>query len=350
VSSSSSNSDPPLSAATAEALVEQVAHIGSASGDLAAGLRAAADETESYRLAAALRHVAEQVERGRPLDDVIAGATRRLPPHLAGLIRGAQRTGQLGTVLVEWLENRRAARVHWRSVMSALAYPAITLLISVAIYILFAMAIVRPFREIIEEMGLRTPVNLNAIYWVSTTGLAWLGWASILLFAALLALRIVGGRSAWSWMMSQLPLIGGTWHWTGVAEVLRSLGLLVEHRVPLPEALQLAGDGATDAYVGRLLRSCSQKVAGGMPLFLAIIQQRALPLSIVPLVRWGEQNDTLPEGLKSAAEMLEGRLRLRSLLLIQIFPPLIFILVAILVLSFFAVISGTMFTLLNGLM
>jgi type II secretory pathway component PulF len=349
LSTPTTHSDPQLSAATAEALVERIAHVGEGSGHLPAGLRAAADETDSFRLAAALRHVASEVERGRPLDDVIAGATRRLPPNLAGLIRGAQRTGQLGTVLVEWIENRRAARVHWSAVESAMIYPITTLVIAVGICILFAVAIVRPFHEMIEEMEVRTPVNLNAIYWLSTTGLNWLFILSIAFVVMLVPLRLIGGRVAWSWTLSQLPLIGGTWHWTGVAEALRSLSLLIEHRVPLPEALRLAGDGATDAYVGGLLRNLAQRVAGGVPLFLAIIQQRGLPLSIVPLVRWGEQTGSLADGLRSAAEMLEGRLRLKSLLLIQIFPPLIFILVAALVLSFISVVAGTMLTLLRGL-
>jgi type II secretory pathway component PulF len=344
------SSDPPITAQVAEELIDRLAQIGESSGLVVAGLRAAAEETESYRLAAALRHVAGEVERGRPLDDVIAGATRRLPPHLAGLIRGAQRTGQLGTVLAEWLENRRAARAHWQSIIVALTYPALTLVLAILVYILLAMAFVRPFREIVVEMGVNTPMNLNAVYWVSTTGLNVFLASLAAVSGMLLLLRLAGGRVAWSWMITQLPLIGATWHWTGVAEVLRSLSLLVEHRLPLPEALRLAGEGATDGYVGRLCRDLAGRVEGGSPLFMAIVQQRSLPLSIVPLVRWGEQQAVLPDGLKSAAEMLEGRLKMRSLLLVQIIPPLIFIVVAVAALSYITVILATMFNMMSGLM
>lgn len=343
------NSDPPLAAATAEALLDRVAQLGESSGDLVAGLRAAAQETDSIRLASALRRVAGEVERGRPLDDVIAAATRRLPPHLAGLVRAAQRTGQLGSVLAEWLENRRTARAHWSGVIASLTYPAFTLVLAILIYILVARAVIRPFKEIIDDFGLTLPVNISAMYWVSTTGLSWFLWILGALALVLIGLRLIGGRAAWSWMMSQLPLIGGTWHWTGVSEMLRSLGLLVEHRLPLPEALRLAGDGASDAYVGSLCSELSQRVAQGTPLFLAILQQRGLPLSIVPLIRWGEQNDALPDGLKSAAEMLEGRLRMRALLLIQIIPPLVFIVVGLLIVSFITVVMTTMFRMLQGL-
>jgi type II secretory pathway component PulF len=293
--------------------------------------------------------LARELERGRPLDDVVAAATRRLPPHLAGLVRGAQRTGHLGPVLVEWFENRRAARQHWANVTTALAYPAFVVALAVLIYILFAMMIVQPFRDIISDMNLRVTGNLAAVFWVSTTGLTWFLWSLAILTGMLVVLRLVGGRMAWSWMVTQLPLVGGTWHWTGAAETLRSLGLLIEHRLPLPEALRLAGDGATDAYVGRLCHGLARRVEQGTPLFLAILEQRGLPLSIVPLVRWGEQNDVLPDGLKSAAEMLEGRLRMRSLLLIQVIPPLVFILVGLIALSFITLVMGTMLTMMQGL-
>jgi type II secretory pathway component PulF len=349
VTTPTTSSDPPLAAATAEALLDRVAQLGESSGDLVAGLRAAAEETESFRLAAALRHVAREVERGRPLDDVIAGTTRRLPPHLAGLVRAAQRTGKLGTVLAEWLDNRRAARSHWAAVIASLTYPAFTLVLALLIYILLSMAVVRPFKEIFTDIGIDIPFNLGALYWVSTTGLTWFLWTLGIVALALVGLRLIGGRWGWSWMMTQAPLIGGTWHWTGVSEMLRSLSLLVEHRLPLPEALRLAGDGASDAYVGSLCRELSQRVEQGSPLFLAILQQRGLPLSIVPLVRWGEQNDSLPDGLKSAAEMLEGRLRMRSLILIQILPPLVFILVGLMAMSFITAVMSTMFTMISGL-
>jgi type II secretory pathway component PulF len=340
---------PSLSTDTAEALVERVAQLGESGAPLVAGLRAAADESDSLRLAMALRRVAAEVERGRALDEVVAGAARRLPPHLAGLIRAAQRTGRLGQVLAEWIENRRVARQHWRSVVSALTYPALTVALAILIYIVFATFVVQPLRMIVEDLHLRLPVNLNVLFWISTTGLVFFLVACLTLAAMLVGLRLIGGRSVWSLMITHLPLIGSTWHWTGVAEMLRSLSLLVEHQIPLPEALRLTGGGIGDAYVGGLCRDLAVRVEGGTPLFLAIIQQRSLPLSIVPLVRWGQQSGAVADGLRSAAEMLEGRLRMQSLLLVQIVPPLIFLVVGVMILSLVGAIGATLLTLIQGL-
>jgi len=49
----------------------------------------------------------------------------------------------------------------------------------------------------------------------------------------------------------------------------------------------------------------------------------------VPLVRWGEQHDALDDALRSAAELMEGRLRSRTHVLAQIVPPLVFVIVGV---------------------
>jgi type II secretory pathway component PulF len=143
--------------------------------------------------------------------------------------------------------------------------------------------------------------------------------------AAGLAARILGGRSGWSWLMSNLPFVGSAWHWTGVAEWLRCLRLLVEHQVPLPEALRLTAGGISDAYVAAQCRALAAEVERGTSLTMSLIKLRTLPLSIVPLVHWGERRGHLADSLRAAAEMIEGRLDLRAGLLTQILPPLLMV-------------------------
>ena len=63
------------------------------------------------------------------------------------------------------------------------------------------------------------------------------------------------------------------------------------------------------------------------------------PACLVPLVRWGEETGTLAEALDAGREMLEERVRMRSLLLQMALPPVLFIAIGCLVL--FAV--GAMF-------
>src|SRR2546430_1110843 len=98
----------PFAAQSSEAVIECTAAIATAGMPLPAGFRAAAEEAASWRVAAALRSLADELERGRSLEDCLTSA-RRLPPYVAGLVRAAQSTGDLGVTLVAWTANRRSA-------------------------------------------------------------------------------------------------------------------------------------------------------------------------------------------------------------------------------------------------
>jgi type II secretory pathway component PulF len=343
------NLSVPLSVGAAEAVIERAAQTAGAGMPLATGLRTAADETDSWRLARALRSIAAQLDQGRTLDQIIETKANRLPPHLAGLIRAAQRTGALAQVLAEWLENRRAVREHWRALLTALAYPAIAVILAAAVFLLLANTVVGTFKPMLEDFGMRLPAATTSFIRLCEVGTQVIPVSLGVALLCAIGLRLIGGRSGWSWLVTNLPLVGLPWHWTGVTEMLRSLGLLLERRVPLAEALRLTADGIADGYVASQCRKLATRVEKGSSLTMSLVHLRTLPLSIVPLVRWGELHDLLPEGLKSAAEMIEGRLERRTAMLVQIIPPVVFVLVGVIAVSGVVSIFLPLISLIQGL-
>ncbi|HMC11448.1 MAG TPA: type II secretion system F family protein, partial [Pirellulaceae bacterium] len=320
---------PTLTATAAEAVVERAAHIVALGMPLPAGLRAAAKEADSWQLARALNRIAGELDAGRSLSDCLTQGDGRWPQPLSGLVHAAERVGEVGPMLGQWIENRLSARRHWRGVLAALAYPALSIVLFVLVFVEFNAIVIGPFKELIQDIGLKLPMNTRAIFWISGVGVRILAVLAAVIAVALIVVRLMGGRVAWSALMNNLPLVGPAWHWTGVVEMLRCLGLLVEYRVPLPEALRLAAGGIADAHVAKQCRALATRVEQGTSLTMAIVGLRTLPLSIAPLVRWGEQHDCLGDALRWAAEMLEGRLRLRTGLLVQVIPPVVFVLIGV---------------------
>jgi type II secretory pathway component PulF len=314
---------------------------------LAAGLRAAAAEADSLRLARALRTLAAEVEQGRPL--AVSLERIGLPAHLAALIRAGEQGGDLGPLLAEWLENRRAAREQWHSAVAALVYPALSLALMVGVFLLFSLFVVPTFRQLIESLGMRLPLGTRAIFWFTSAAAPVLAAVCGVGLVAAIVLRLLAGRAAWSWLISHLPVLGPIWHWSSATEMLRGLGLLLEQQMPLPEALRVVGDGLRDGFVGAQCHRLATRVEQGTSLTMALVALRTLPLSIVPLVHWGEREHALPEALRSAAELLEGRLKLRSDWMAQVIPPIVFVVVGSMALALVGLIAGTLIPLIRGL-
>jgi type II secretory pathway component PulF len=344
----SDESLPPLTADAAADAAERAAIIAAASMPLPAGLRAAAREAHSVSAAAGFRRLARALERGRSLDDCLQDGAR-FSPYVGGLIRAAQRSGETGVTLAALFENRRSARQYWGGILAALAYPGIVVALAIALFLLFGLYVVPIFGTMYGEFGLKLPAPTIYLLTSVDFGTRFFPWivGAVVVIAA--GTRLIGGRAAWSALVANLPFIGRAWHWTGVAEMLRGLALLVEHHVPLPEALRLTAGGVTDAYVAVQCRKLATQVEEGQPLFMALVQLRNLPLSIVPLIRCGEQTDALALALRSAAEMLEGRLKLQTHVLAQVVPPLVFAFIGVSLASAVIALFLPMMSLIQGL-
>jgi type II secretory pathway component PulF len=337
-----------IAAAASEAVLECTAAIATSGMPLPAGLRAAAQEAASARVATGLRSLAAELERGRSLSDCLASAPR-LPPYVAGLIRAAQGSGDIGLTLAAWTANRRSARQYWRATLAALAYPGIAVAMAIAVFLLFGLLIIPIFRTLYAEFGLKLP--MPTIYLFRTAEFAMVAFPLLALFAVSISIgaRLFGGRAGWSFLIANLPLIGSAWHWTGVAEMLRCLELLVERHVPLPAALRLTAAGLRDAYVSQQCSRLATSIEEGRSLTMALVGLRTLPLSIVPLVRCGEQQEQLAPSLRSAAEMLENRLKVRTHVVAQIVPPLVFVFVGVCFASAIIALYLPMISLIQGL-
>jgi type II secretory pathway component PulF len=143
-------------------------------------------------------------------------------------------------------------------------------------------------------------------------------------------IRVLGGRSGWSRVMSAMPIFGDLWHWSSVSEMLRGLRLLLESQIPLPDALRLTADSLRDRYMAVGCARLAQLVSEGQSLSNAL-ESTPVPRSILPLLRSGERQGTLIESIELATELLEVRLKSMSQLVASLAPPLIFLWVVVLI-------------------
>lgn len=317
-----------LSATEAEELTGRIAQISAGNLPLVPGLRAAADESPSLRVASALRSVAAQIEQGRSLDDVLADSDRSVPRHIAGLLAAAARTGNLGDALVELADQQRATRDLRQSVAGGFAYPLVVLCLASILLLSIMFFVVGTYQQMFETFQLHLPLLTMVLFWWRDVGL-WLivGFIAIVLVVCAV-IRLRQGRAGWYRLLGTMPLFGPLWHWSGFAEWLGLLSVLVRNQIPLPEALRLAGDGISNDHVGGISRWLADGTEEGQTAWQMLSTTRRAPASLIPLVRWGEEKGSLTDAFCTGREMFESRVRVRSLLLQTILPPILFIAIA----------------------
>ena len=279
-------------------LAERLAELSQAGLPLPEGLRAAAADADSVRLAGVLRMIAAELDAGVSLEIALGRLERRLPAYVQGVVRAGVRSGQLPALLTHMAAADRHAGQTRREIRLALAYPALLLTLMVAL-VLFVVFFVLPNMELIyddfeTEMPALTNMLLTSGHLIgafvrSWTGIVLLGIAGVglLLFIFYRAVEWAGWSLAnprnvrssvqasnqlstlfnaircWpSRLLGTFPLVGPLMLWGQVASWARLLSVLVEARVPLSEALSLAAEGTRSANLADLSDRLAEQVRG----------------------------------------------------------------------------------------
>ncbi len=326
-----------LAAGQAAEVVAHLADVSASGAPLVAGLRAAAAEVASPRVAAALAEIADEVTAGASLERVLANQRQRFPPHVRGLVAAAASTAQLGVALEELVDHHRALRETWWAVWGALAYPLLVLSLAAGVIGFLLLEVMPVFGTMFDDFQLDMPQITQGLVLLSAgcvEALAgthkWLTWGSVLTaVAAVVCLRLVVGPARWRRFLGTVPVLGPVISWTGAAAFARMLAVLIDHGVPLPKALQLTADAVQD---GNVRETCLALAAGaeqGRPLSELLAAHPRLPATLVPFVRCGERNGELSDALRTASEVFLGRIHLRASLLRTVSPQLIFVFVGL---------------------
>ena len=338
-----------LSAEESVELAAQLAELGRSGLRLPEGLRAAAGELPGRKLPETMRQIAADLERGEALDRVLADRSRRLPADLRGMVLAGVRSGHVVEVLEEFVDLKRERIELRRRIWAALAYPLLLLVMMAVLFLFLKIFVVGQMAAVFEDFEAELPTLTEFFLWFSD----YAGWALLVLaglFGAGGAMLITLGRLPWVARAQYLvPLVGPLWRYSRLSQIARTVRLLLVEGVPLDEALRTAGDGLPDGYLRRGCRRVAAEVESGRPLSECLADAEAFPASMVPLIEWGEANNSLAGAFEAIAEALDGRVQSHDTLIGSVVLPVVFLLVVGFVGTMFVALLMPMISLIQRL-
>ncbi|MCR0983629.1 type II secretion system F family protein [Roseomonas populi] len=256
-----------------------------------------------------LRGLHDTVRTGTSLSAAVAARPAAFPGWYAAAIATAEGTGKLPSVLDRLAtETLRLERVAER-IRSGLTYPAVVLLLSVAVVIVLITVVLPALEPLFSAAGGRLPAStrfmLDASAWLREWGAVGLAG---LLAIGLLAWRALSAREARLWRDARLlrmPLVGTLIWRSATARFTRLLGVLLSSGVPLAEAMQHAGAAAGNTAVAAGLERARAHLSAGAGFAAALTREEALPRLAITLVGIGEEGGRLREMLEEVAVIHE---------------------------------------------
>lgn len=351
------NERKSLSSAESERVLATVAELAAAQMPLADGLRAAAAEATG-RVARGLRTLADELQQGKSLEQVCNDQNLRLPPHVRGMVSAAARTGQLGPALDDLLEHQRVVQsLFWR-IWGSLIYPLIVFVLNVVLVTFMLSYIVPVFKSVLIDFELRLPHATQAIISLSDAAVflvAGPGRAATVTLVIVVVMFLFfaatgrGGAAVQRMLIESVPILGPLWQWSGAAGFMYLLGSLLEKNIPLVDALRLTADATHKADLRKSGHWLADEVASGRNLADAVQVSGCWPASSVPLLRWGERTNALPEALHTVSDMLVDRVEMRSDWLRSVSPPFLYVFVGLTAAAVIVSLFAPLVSLIQGL-
>jgi type IV pilus assembly protein PilC len=260
---------------------------------------------------------------------------RVFPEYYRGILRSAELTGRLDTVLkqlAEYLERDLAVR---RKVKSASIYPAVIAAMSVVVIVVLAVFVMPRFETFFASLDAKLPLPTRML--LATTGFigtywwAIVGGAAGLFFLLFAGTRAESGKYAWHKLLLKVPVVGETIRFVMVERFARILAAMVGAGVSLPEALRVSTQSLRNRVFMRALGGVGESMFRGEGLARPLTATGLFPATATQMIRVGEETGTLDNQLDTTADYYEGELRYKIERLTALFEPIVILVMGVIV-------------------
>ena len=293
-------------------------------------------DSKNKKFAAVLGDVLEAVGTGSTISDAIAVHRAIFPSYYLALLRAGELTGrmdesfdQLHVYIKRDLELTRAIR-------KALIYPAILLVVAIAVSLLIVLFVIPKFADFFKDFNAELPLPTRMLMAVadfvsSPLGIGFFILLGIVVLLFVLWFQTPGGRGALQRFLLRVPLLGTVLTYAATERFCRVLGSLIDAGVALPDALPTAADCTNNLVFEERLADASDRVLAGEGFSEPLRSTELFPATVVQMVRVGERTGALAEQLEGAASFFKDELDYSVDKLTQWFEPLVIVFIGLVV-------------------
>jgi type II secretory pathway component PulF len=276
---------------------------------LSEALDSLSQSTEHNGFGQIIEDIARRVREGKPLSDTLEQYPRAFSRASIALVRSAEASGTMPTVLAqiaEYLENQTDVV---RRVRGALTYPAFMFLAAVSVTVFLLTVILPRFEKIFALRGATLPKPTAMLMALSSSltdhYLYWLAGIGTAALVITLWYRTAPGRIHRDWLKLNLPVLRGIFHKLYQSRSFRTIGELVNTGVPMVEVLRITRNVADNTYYQRLWDDVCERVKKGERLSQPLTASPLMPDTFVRMVGSGDQSGRLGQVFLHLARFTE---------------------------------------------
>ena len=291
----------------------QLATLIGAGLPLASSLRTVAEQTQSKAMKSIVEEILVSVESGKTLHDSFSQYPDTFNGVYLALIQAGETSGTLDLALKRLADQEEKDAAMMSKIKGALVYPAIILVVIIAVLAFMMIMVVPQVKDLYEDMGEELPELTQFLVTISDFfGNFW--WLVLIVLAGIVGgcwyavKKTPAGRKVMDSIKIHVPIFGGLFRKLYVSRFARTAEMMLATGVPMLDSVRIAIDATSNVVIEEEYNKSLEIIKGGKPLSEAL-QDRNYMLPLVPqMASIGEESGKIDEMLGKAAQVYETEL------------------------------------------
>lgn len=295
-------------------------------------LQAISEQAEKQKVRSVVTSVRAKVNEGYALAEGLSGFPSVFDQLYRAMVAAGEKSGHLDLILerlASYTEHRQKMR---SKVFQALLYPIVLVVFSVGIIGILLTAVVPKIVGQFIQTGQRLPTSTQVLIGMSDFAQHW--WWLILT----LIVCLWGGTK---WLLAQehyrlsydqrllnLPLLGTVVKGLNTARFARTLAICASSNIPILDAMNVAGDVVTNAFMKKKVIEATERIREGTSLRRALETTKLFPPMMLHMIASGEQSGELEKMLISAADNQDNQFESTVNISLGLFTPILIAIMA----------------------
>lgn len=299
------------------------------------------------KLKTVLSNVLDQVKHGGSLSHSMSMHQGVFGDFYLNMIRAAEAGGHLPDALERLTEHLERLKQLRQSVLSALIYPAILVVVAILSIGLMLVFVVPQFESLFADMGDALPAPTKFVLAAAHFLKSW-GWGLIIavtlgFFGVRGWLRTEAGQARMDRVLLRIPLLGALLTKYEITRFSRTMGTLLSNGVSMLESIKIAANSIENSTIRQALALLPAHIKQGGRMADAIHQSGIMPPLGVHMIQIGEETGRLDAMFMELARIYDEQVQNGVKRSLTLFEP-------ILILSLGAMIALIIISILMGIL
>lgn len=294
------------------------------------------NQTKNKRNKDLFQRIVYELNTGAPFSEALARQGNTFPRLLINMLKTSELTGNLTEALDDMAAYYKTADSNRKQIISALTYPSVVLVISIAVLTFLLIFIVPKFVDIFNQLGSELPgitvflINLSTFVQNNIIKIV-LTLAAVIVILIAMYKNIRKFRYIVQWVLMHIPVIKDVIIYNEVIMFTKTFSSLIRHDVFITDSIEMLGKVTSNEIFKDIIKEAVTNLSTGSGLSKAFEDKWAFPRIAYEMLVTGEKTGRLGTMMENVASYYEEEQKNLVQRLKSLIEPVMIILLAIIV-------------------